>query len=199
MRPPGVNFNISKKTQDFFNESIENEKKSVPGSSNDNLEREEKSLKSKKEKIILPESKKKHQTKHIGEDKTKAKSEYEIDSNSQKGNLKMHIDSKHEGKKPYKCSLCDFDFNSIFEVMSHVKEIHFDVSPIFDQDNQNNNTLNSESEISEVPATPLENRTLSEESRSDHVNPKNSDPKMSENQRCTFLWSSTCSSKKNVV
>ena len=94
--------------------------------------------------------------------------------------LKIHEESAHGGKKPYKCSLCDFDFNSIFEVMSHVKEIHFDVSPIFDQDNQNNNTLNSESEISEVPATPLENRTLSEESRSDHVNPKNSDPKMSE-------------------
>ena len=73
--------------------------------------------------------------------------------------LKIHIESAHGGKKPYKCSLCDFEFNSIFEVMSHVEEIHFD--------NQNNNTLNSESEISK-------------ESRSDHVNPKNSDPKMSE-------------------
>ena len=110
MRPPGLNVTISKKAQDIFNGSIENEKKSVPGSSNDNLEREEKSLKRakrNKEKKILPEPKKKHQTKNIGVDKKKTKKAYEIDPNSEKGSLKMHIDSKHVGKKPYKCSFCE--------------------------------------------------------------------------------------------
>ena len=127
MRPPGVNVTISKKAQDIFNESIENEKKSVPGSSKDNLEREKKDLKRakrKEEKNILPEPKKKHQTKHIGEDKTKAKRIYEIDSNSEKGSLKMHIDSKHEGKKPYKCSFCENSFSQKGILKTHIDSVH---------------------------------------------------------------------------
>jgi hypothetical protein len=58
MRLAGVNVNISKKAKDIFNESIgvskkvqqEKEKKIISGSSNDNVEKEEKRLKRAKRK-----------------------------------------------------------------------------------------------------------------------------------------------------
>ena len=38
--------------------------------------------------------------------------------------LQRHIDTAHEGKKPYKCNICDSDFKTTDELEKHKKKVH---------------------------------------------------------------------------
>ena len=48
----------------------------------------------------------------------------ELDEIPSEGSLKMHIDTVHEGKKPYKCSLCDNSFSQKSNLKMHIDSVH---------------------------------------------------------------------------
>ena len=41
-----------------------------------------------------------------------------------KGNLKRHIESVHEGKKPFKCNICDSSFSRNTHLNAHIASVH---------------------------------------------------------------------------
>ena len=41
-----------------------------------------------------------------------------------KHNLKIHIDSVHEGKKPFQCNICDASFTTKTNLNKHTASIH---------------------------------------------------------------------------
>ena len=43
---------------------------------------------------------------------------------SQKGSLNKHIESVHEGKKPYKYTVCDSNFSTKQNLNRHNKSVH---------------------------------------------------------------------------
>ena len=43
---------------------------------------------------------------------------------SQKANLTKHVESVHEGRKPFKCSNCDGSFTEKGSLNRHIKSIH---------------------------------------------------------------------------
>ena len=43
---------------------------------------------------------------------------------AQRGHLKVHISSVHEGKKPYKCHNCDSRFSQNSSLQYHIFAIH---------------------------------------------------------------------------
>ena len=45
-------------------------------------------------------------------------------SHSQKGNVKIHIDSVHAGNKPHKCTICDYFFSQKRYLKQHIESVH---------------------------------------------------------------------------
>ena len=43
---------------------------------------------------------------------------------SQKGNLNVHIDSVHEEMKPFKCKICDASFSRKATLKRHIESVH---------------------------------------------------------------------------
>ena len=41
-----------------------------------------------------------------------------------KGNLKSHVDSVHEGKKPFKCENCDYSCAEKGDLQKHITSVH---------------------------------------------------------------------------
>ena len=41
-----------------------------------------------------------------------------------KGKLKRHIQSVHEKNKPHKCSICDYTASHIGNLRKHIKSVH---------------------------------------------------------------------------
>ena len=48
---------------------------------------------------------------------------------SQKGNLKLHIETVHEKKKPFTCSQCDASFGRKDTLKDHIKTVHDKIKP----------------------------------------------------------------------
>merc|ERR1711862_1089714 len=44
---------------------------------------------------------------------------------SKSGDLKRHVETVHEGKKPYKCPNCDTRFPTKGNMKTHIEKIHF--------------------------------------------------------------------------
>ena len=38
--------------------------------------------------------------------------------------MKRHVASVHEGKKPFKCDICDYKFSQKTSMKSHVETVH---------------------------------------------------------------------------
>ena len=43
---------------------------------------------------------------------------------SQNSNMKSHVASFHEGKKPFKCDICDHSFSQKRDLNTHVASVH---------------------------------------------------------------------------
>ena len=43
---------------------------------------------------------------------------------TQKGSLKMHISSVHEGKKPFECQLCEYTGSKKGHLKRHIELVH---------------------------------------------------------------------------
>ena len=41
-----------------------------------------------------------------------------------KPNLKIHIESVHEGNKPFKCEICDARFTQKHVLVQHMESVH---------------------------------------------------------------------------
>ena len=50
-----------------------------------------------------------------------------------KGSLKIHIDAVHEGKTPHKCWTCDYSVASMSTLKSHINTVHEEKSHIYAQ------------------------------------------------------------------
>jgi uncharacterized Zn-finger protein len=48
----------------------------------------------------------------------------------QKGNLKRHIESVHEGKKPYKCKLYEESLSVKRHLKKHIESVHDGKKPL---------------------------------------------------------------------
>ena len=38
--------------------------------------------------------------------------------------MKTHVKSVHEGKKPFKCDICDYNFSQKGDMKRHVESVH---------------------------------------------------------------------------
>ena len=56
--------------------------------------------------------------------------------------LKQHIQSVHEGKKPYKCSLCDYTSAQKGNLQRHIQSIH-ESKKLHTAKKENKSTLNT--------------------------------------------------------
>ena len=43
---------------------------------------------------------------------------------SQKGHMKTHVESVHEGKKSFKCDICDYSCSQKSGMKTHVESVH---------------------------------------------------------------------------
>ena len=48
---------------------------------------------------------------------------------SQKGNLKRHVASVHEGKKPFKCKVCDYKSSRQGNLNQNIISVHDEKKP----------------------------------------------------------------------
>ena len=51
-------------------------------------------------------------------------------SSSLKHHMKKHVDSVHEGKKPFKCDICDYTCSQKSNMKRHVASVHEEKNPI---------------------------------------------------------------------
>ena len=50
-------------------------------------------------------------------------------STSEKGNLKRHVESVHEGIKTLNCTLCDYEFSKQIYLKTHIESVHEGIKP----------------------------------------------------------------------
>ena len=55
--------------------------------------------------------------------------QYVIPILQEKVTFRRHIETVHEGKKPYNCSICDSNFSSKGDLRRHIEAVHKEKKP----------------------------------------------------------------------